>query len=112
MTAQLLGISQADLHGLIANPGDFAQYLSKRTTTAQLDKLVDAGIMDKIPMLTGEVNEYMARKYGLPLGTTDLFIADPMEATKVSRLGGQSPPPFLTSLSLLASSPSIPSLNS
>jgi hypothetical protein len=84
LTAQLLGISEADLHGLIANPGDFAQYLSKRTTPEQLDKLVDSGIMSKIPMLTSDVNEYMTRKYGLPFGTTDLFIADPLQATKVT----------------------------
>lgn len=83
MAAQLLGVTPADLHGLIANPGDFAQFLSKTVNTRQLDKLVDSGVMSKIPMLTSDVNEYIARKYGLPLGTTDLFITDPLEATSV-----------------------------
>ena len=83
MAAQLLGITPAQLHGYIASPGDFAQFLSKTVTTKQLDKLVDSGVMSKIPMLTSDVNEYIARKYGLPMGTTDLFIADPLEATTV-----------------------------
>lgn len=84
MTAQLLGVGEDVLHGLIANPGDFAQFLSQRVTTKQLDKLVDSGIMGKVPMLTSEVNEYLVRKYSLPEGTTDLFIADPLEALKVT----------------------------
>ena len=83
MAAQLLEVTEAELHGLIANPGNFAQFLSKTVNTRQLDKLVDSGVMSKIPMLTSDVNEYMARKYGLPLGTTDLFIADPLEAATV-----------------------------
>lgn len=83
MAAQLLGVTEGELHGLIANPGDFAQFLSKTVSTRQLDRLVDSGVMSKIPMLTSDVNEYIVRKYGLPMGTTDLFIADPLEATTV-----------------------------
>lgn len=84
MTAKLLGVGEDELHGLIANPGDFAQFLSGRVTTKQLDQLVDSGLMSKVPMLTSDVNEYLVRKYGLPMGTTDLFIADPLEALKVT----------------------------
>jgi hypothetical protein len=83
MISQLLEVGEDELHGLIANPGDFAQFLSKKVSGEQIDAMVDAGLMSKIPMLTSDVNEYLTRKYGLPLGTTDLFIADPMEATKV-----------------------------
>lgn len=83
MVSKLLGIDEPELHRLIGNPGDFAQFLSSSVTTKQLDQLVDSGLMSKIPMLTSDVNEYIARKYGLPLDTTDLFITDPMEATKV-----------------------------
>jgi hypothetical protein len=82
LTAIMLGIHPDELHGLIANPVDFAQFLSNRVSTAQLDLLVDSGIMSKVPMLTSEVAELITRTYKLPLNTTELFIADPLEATQ------------------------------
>lgn len=85
LAASFLGVGEDQLHSLIANPGDFAQFLSKRTSDKQLLDLVDSGVMSKIPMVTSEVNEYLTRKWGMPGGDamTDLFIQDPLEATKV-----------------------------
>lgn len=82
MASAMLGITPDELHGFIASPVDFAMFLSKRVTEEQLNLLVDSGIMSKIPMLTNEVGEFLARTYKLPLGATELFIADPMEATQ------------------------------
>jgi len=82
LASQLLGVAPDELHAMIASPVDFAMYLSKRVTEEQLNLLVDSGIMSKIPMLTSEVSEFLIKTYKMPLGLTDLFIADPIEATQ------------------------------
>lgn len=83
LTAKLLGISSGDLQTLISKPADFADFLSKAVSTEQLDLLVDSGVMSKIPALTDEVNEMLIRKYKLPGVNSELFIADPLEATRL-----------------------------
>lgn len=81
MAAALLKVGNAQLQTLIANPSQFAEFLSKRVTDDQLDLLVDSGIMSKIPMLGTEVAEYMTRKYKIPLLDADVFIHDPVAAS-------------------------------
>ena len=81
MAAKMLGVDANQLDTLIANPGQFAEYLSKRVTDDQLDLLVDSGIMSKVPMLGTEVAEYMTKKYKIPLIDADVFIHDPIAAS-------------------------------
>lgn len=83
LTSQLLGVTPQQLQDLIAKPSDFADFLSKAVSTEQLDLLVDSGVMSKIPALTDEVNEMLIRKYKLPGVEGDLFISDPLEATRL-----------------------------
>jgi hypothetical protein len=82
LAAKMLGIDTPTLHGLIADPVEFAMFLSKRVTEEQLDLLVDSGIMSKIPMLTNHVAEFLTRTYKLPLTPAELFITDPLAATQ------------------------------
>lgn len=82
LTAQLLDITPQQLQEFIASPADFAQFLTK-VNPADIDLLVDAGIMAKIPALTSEVNEMLVRKYEIPGVNPELMIADPMEATRL-----------------------------
>jgi hypothetical protein len=82
LAARMMGIEPDDLHGLIANPQQFAEYLSQRLSPTQVDLLVDSGIMSKVPLLTSEVAEYMTRTYKLPIVPADVFIADPLTATQ------------------------------
>ncbi|NEL99661.1 hypothetical protein G3V84_23745, partial [Escherichia coli] len=81
MAAKMLGVDANQLDTLIANPGQFAEYLSKRVTDDQLDLLVDSGIMSKVPLLGTEVAEYMVKKYKIPLVDADVFIHDPIAAS-------------------------------
>ena len=82
LASKMLGLTEDQLHELIADPVEFAMFLSKRTTPDQLDLLLDSGVMSKIPALTNEVNEFLMRTYKLPLVDVDLFIADPIEAVQ------------------------------
>lgn len=82
LVSSLLGLKEGQLDKLISQPVDFAIYLSKRVTPTQLELLVDSGVMSKLPMLTSEVSEQLIRTFKMPLGLTELFIADPIEATQ------------------------------
>lgn len=82
LAAAYLRLEEDKLAELIANPADFAEFLSKNTTGEQLDTLVDSGIFSKIPMFTTDVAEMMTRSYDLPESLSkELFIADPRQAT-------------------------------
>lgn len=83
IAAKLMGISGDELHALISNPVDFAEFLSKKFKGrgSDLDLLVDSGVMSKIPMLTSHVEEYLSRVYKIPGMDMGLFITDPIEAS-------------------------------
>lgn len=83
MASKMLGIEPEQLDHFIANPSEFAQFLSLRTTDDQLDLLVDSGVFSKIPMLTSEVSEFLTRKYKVPFASADMFISDPLAASNV-----------------------------
>lgn len=54
----------------------FTEHLNKNVSAEQLDDLVDAGILSKVPMTTREVYDYMSRQYALPWakkGVQDVF---------------------------------------
>ncbi len=84
IAAKLMGISNSELHSLIADPVEFAQFLSKKfaNNPEDLDLLVDSGIMSKIPMLTSHVEEYLSKVYQIPGVPSGMFIADPLAATE------------------------------
>jgi hypothetical protein len=82
-TSKMLGISTTELNDLLQTPADFAQFLYNNVDPKDLDLLVDSGVFSKIPMLSTDVNELLARIYALPkeMGVTpELFITDPLEA--------------------------------
>ncbi|UZV39954.1 tail fiber protein [Leptolyngbya phage LPP-1] len=83
IASRLMGISGDELHALISNPVDFAEFLSKKFKGRgeDLDLLVDSGVMSKIPMLTSHVEEYLSRVYKIPGMEMNLFITDPIEAS-------------------------------
>ena len=81
MAAHLLGIGEDELHGLIADPVEFALHLSRNVKAEDIDLLVDSGVFSKIPMLTSQVAEYMTKMYNIPLTPAEMFIADPLEAS-------------------------------
>lgn len=81
MAAKMLDILVEQLDDLVANPGDMAQFLSQRVTDAQLDLLVDSGVMSKLPMTSTEVAEFLSHKYKVPLTNADMWIHDPLAAS-------------------------------
>lgn len=83
MASKMLGVEPEQLNHFIANPAEFAQFLSLRTTDDQLDLLVDSGVFSKVPMLTSEVGEFLTRKYKVPFASADMFISDPLAASNV-----------------------------
>jgi hypothetical protein len=82
LAASMTGLQPDQLTELVANPGKFAEYLATNLKEADLNLLVDSGVLSKIPMLTNDVAEMMVRSYKLPVGmSADLFIMDPAQAT-------------------------------
>lgn len=56
----------------------------KRLTTADLDRLVDQGIMHKVPMPSVRVMEYMIDRYELPFqNLTEVMVTDPIQAHRL-----------------------------
>jgi hypothetical protein len=81
LASKMLGVDTEQLHFLIANPQDMAKFLSTRLSDAQLNLMIDSGILSKIPMTTTEVATLIAEKYKVPLVSSDMFIADPLKAS-------------------------------
>lgn len=76
----------------------FTEHLNNKVSAQQLDDLVDAGILSKVPMTTREVYDYMSRQYQLPWskkGVQDIFEMDIEKRTnayreKLGQAAGQS----------------------
>ncbi len=81
LAADILSVGVQELRELMGDPIAFRQFLDENVTASQLDTLVDAGVLNKLPMSGREVFEYLARQYELPYKHLDeMFVLDPEEA--------------------------------
>lgn len=75
--SKILGITEHELNDLLLDPLEWIEFLRRNVTEDQLDTLVDAGIMGKLPMSGREVFDYMRNEYKLPYNElNELYITD------------------------------------
>lgn len=80
LMAHKLGVESDEILDMLDDPKAMTKYLHENLTAAELDDLVDVGLVAKIPMTMDEVAEYLLTQYGddLPFhGMSDVFITDP-----------------------------------
>lgn len=84
LASKLLGLeSPTQLREIMADPVGFRSFLHNNLSAEQLDTLVDAGIMHKLPMTGREVFDYMVKQYELPYKSlNEMFILDPHKAVQ------------------------------
>lgn len=66
LASQLLGITPQEIRDMLADPLEWRVYLKENVSAEQLDTLVDAGILEKLPMSSREVFDYYVRQYEMP----------------------------------------------
>ncbi|MBN8559485.1 MAG: hypothetical protein J0L70_03075 [Leptolyngbya sp. UWPOB_LEPTO1] len=75
-----LKYTQEQWDELLDEPLKLVETLDAHFTGKQLDDLVDAGVLSKVPMSSREVFDYMVKQYKLPYtNMSELFVTDPME---------------------------------
>ena len=75
---RILGIEPRQIRDMVNDPLVWREYLHRNLSTDQLDTLVDAGIMGKVPMSSSEVFEYFVRQYELPYEhLNEMFVTNP-----------------------------------
>ena len=78
---EMLGKTETELDELFQEPLQFLDHMHKNLSGEQIDALVDAGIMSKVPMTTREVFDYFVKQYELPYTKmSDMFKTNPVEA--------------------------------
>lgn len=76
--SQVTGLSPTQIDDMLSDPLVWREYIHKNLTTEQLDTLVDAGILQKLPMASREVFEYYTRQYDMPYKhLNEMFVTDP-----------------------------------
>jgi hypothetical protein len=66
---------------LLDSPKEWAEFLSSKATPAQVDTLFESGVLDKLPMTSREVFEYMVDEHELPYKyINEMFKQNPGEA--------------------------------
>lgn len=69
---------------LLNDPLAFRQFLHEKVSAKTLDDLVESGLMQKLPMTSSELTEYMVKQYNLPIKhLNELFVSDPLQAVEV-----------------------------
>ncbi|UZV39989.1 tail fiber protein [Leptolyngbya phage LPP-2, strain SPI] len=71
------GRSEAEWDALFQDPIKFLDELHNNLTAEQVDTLVDAGVLSKVPMTSREVFDYFVKQYQLPYTRmSDMFKTD------------------------------------
>lgn len=86
LMAHKLGVESDEILDLLDDPKAMTKYLHDNLTSAELDDLVDVGLVAKIPMTMDEVAEYLLKQYGddLPFhGMSDIFLTDPDQVAQI-----------------------------
>lgn len=92
----ILGIPTQEIVQMLDDPLAWRQYLHNNLSAEQLDLLIDAGVMQKLPMSSREVFEYFVRQYQLPYRhLSEMFELDPTTVvqaytTNLQRSAGNS----------------------
>jgi hypothetical protein len=83
VVAQLFDTTSDDIKNLLTDPKDWMEFLSTKASASQLDELVELGMMDKLPMTSKEVFDFMVDQYELPYKhLNEMFKLDPQQASK------------------------------
>lgn len=76
--AKFLNMEPQELRDMMDDPLAWRVYLKENVSAEQLDTLVDAGILEKLPMSSREVFDYYVRQYELPYKhLNDMFVTRP-----------------------------------
>jgi hypothetical protein len=77
---EILGIDPRQIRDMLEDPLVWREYVHSNLTVEQLDMLIDAGVMQKLPMSSTEVFEYYVRQYDLPYEhLNEMFVTDPRQ---------------------------------
>ena len=80
--SDILGVGTREIQDMLDDPIVWRTYLHNNVSADQLNMLVDAGILQKLPMSSREVLDYFRRQFDLPFQLSDAFILDPIENIK------------------------------
>lgn len=83
VAAQLFDTTTDEISEMLLNPREWMEFLNSSITSSQLDTLVELGQLEKLPMTSREVFEYMVDQYELPYKhISEMFKQDPHVAAE------------------------------
>lgn len=96
LASHFIDLPVPEIMNLLNDPIQWTRYLHNNLSVDQIDMLVDAGILGKLPMTSTELMEYFVRQYDMPFrNLSDMFVLDPSRvlneyATSLQNAAGNS----------------------
>lgn len=83
LAAKFTGLGVDEIKDLLADPKEWSKWLNENIASDKVTALIDAGVFEKLPMLSREVFEVLGKAYELPYKQlNEMFVTDPAQAIR------------------------------